>query len=67
MGLFVGILTQAVALFILTVMTDWQKQAEILLDWVYSSASAMLLSNGIRVGKSGIPPLLYFNDSEIIS
>lgn len=67
MGLFVGIFTQAVALVILTLMIDWQKQAENALDRVTHLHLQCFLSNRIRVRKIEISPFLHFNDHEIIS
>ena len=67
MGLFAGIFTQAVALVILTLMTDWRKQAENALDRVYSSASATLPIESNQSQKDEIPSLFKFNDHEIIS
>jgi MATE family multidrug resistance protein len=67
MGLFAGIFTQAVALVILTLMTDWRKQAENALDRVYSSASATLPIESNQSQKDEIPSLHKFNGHEIIS
>ena len=68
MGLFAGIFTQAGALVILTLMTNWQKQAENALDRVnYSSASATLPIESNQSQKDEIPSLFKFNDHEIIS
>ena len=61
--------SKAVALVILTLMTNWQKQAENALDRVtYLHLHLQwFLSNRIRVRKIEIPPFLYFIDHEIIS
>lgn len=67
MGLFVGIFTQAVVLVILTLMTDWRKQAENALDRVYSTASATLPIESNQSQKDEIPSLFKFKDHEIIS
>lgn len=57
-GILCGITTQSITLVIMTVATNWQKQAENALGRVYSSASATLPIEANYVQKSEIADLL---------